>query len=61
MPDLQPTAKLRWVNRVVQQDPKTGSIMVRQYGLQQWWAPDVPSYMVDATQGEWRDVPTESE
>lgn len=61
MPDLQPTAKLRWVERLgvpILNDDDTHTQCVIHI-LQQWWAPDVPSYMVDTTQGEWRDVPTE--
>ena len=48
---LKPTTKMRWITR-------EGA----QYRiLQQWWAPDVPSYMVDPTEGEWRDVPVQEE
>jgi hypothetical protein len=25
--------------------------------LQQWFAPDLPKYMVDPRIGEWRDIP----
>jgi hypothetical protein len=25
--------------------------------LQCWWAPNVPSYMIDPRQGQWEDVP----
>jgi hypothetical protein len=44
--DWKPTAKLRWVNG------PTGAV------LQQWYAPDVPAYMI-GNEGEWRVVPTE--
>jgi hypothetical protein len=46
---LAPTAKLRFLDRA------SGATM-REVVLQQWWAPDVPSYMRDESQGEWRDV-----
>jgi hypothetical protein len=47
--DFKPTPKLRWEKRA------DGLLY-----LQAWWAPDVPAYMVDPTEGEWRDVPVES-
>jgi|HubBroStandDraft_3_1064219.scaffolds.fasta_scaffold288308_3 hypothetical protein len=40
-----PTARLRWLIR-----PGSPSV------LQQWYAPEVPAYMLDPKQGEWRDV-----
>lgn len=65
MNDLKPTAHLRWVRREVaaQQvhaNPDVWSGHVTNI-LQQWWAPDVPAYMVDPSQGEWRDVAVGSE
>lgn len=60
--ELKPTARLRFIEREM---PKqlVGPNVISAYMasiLQQWWAPDVPAYMVDPSQGEWRDVPLES-
>lgn len=54
MSDLAPTARLRWVERMVEE-------VFTERVLQQWWAPDVPGYMVRSDAGEWRDVPVEAE
>jgi len=54
--DLVPTAKLRFVSRAVPPDTDGGTASIARI-LQQWWAPDVPAYMVDDAQGEWRDIP----
>jgi hypothetical protein len=48
-----PTAKLRFVERAVSLDAENSATA---RVLQQWFAPDVPKYMIDASQGEWRDV-----
>ena len=53
--DWRPTARLRWVRRAPQYDDPRGAMI-----LQQWHAPDVPGYM-RGSEGEWRDVPVESE
>jgi hypothetical protein len=50
-PPLVPTPRLRWR---VQRAPKGSRTPVPV--LEQWWAPDVPSYMITAGQGEWRAV-----
>ena len=47
-----PTARLRWVDR-------PASDVYREMVLQQWWAPNVPSFMIDENIGEWKDVPME--
>lgn len=59
MSEWKPTARLRFVARAVPTREGTAMLSVRI--LQQWFAPDVPAYMVDPTQGEWRDVALESE
>lgn len=61
MNDYQPTARLRWVKRTVPVHGAAANIGQFVQYLQQWWAPDVPGYMRDQKQGEWRDVPTETE
>lgn len=56
--DLAPTARLRWVYRDGRGDASDPESPVRSVPvLQQWWAEDLPGYMRDPTQGEWRDVP----
>lgn len=59
MNEYQPTAKLRWVNGFLPNGDGLSQREVRV--LQQWWAPNVPTYMVDPSQGEWRDVEVASE
>ena len=63
MNDYKPTARLRWVPREVPKQQVSVNPEVwathKVNILQQWWAPDVPAYMVDPKQGEWRDVATE--
>ena len=56
--EMAPTAKLRFVERRPPSDPVDGPAggPPRRI-LQQWWAPSVPSYMVDPSQGQWVDVP----
>lgn len=54
MNEWVPTPYLRFVDRPA---APIGSMKVRERVLQQWIAPDVPKYMVDPKQGEWRDVP----
>jgi len=61
-----PTARIRYVSREgapVLVDPKRKiySEGPTVFALQQWWAPNVPAYMIDPTQGEWRDVAVEQE
>lgn len=56
--ELAPTARLRWVRRDQTHPNATGA---RGEVLQCWWAPAVPSYMVDAGVGEWKDVVVEQE
>ena len=51
----KPTSRLRWVRM------RVPGIEATQLLLQQWFAPDVPSYMIVPTEGEWRDVSTEDE
>ena len=52
--EMAPTAKLRFVERAVSLDAENcRTVRI----LQQWWAPSVPSYMVDPSQGQWVDVP----
>jgi hypothetical protein len=61
--EFAPTPRLRFIIKAV------GDLTLTQkYGytqtarvLQQWWAPDVPMYMADPTEGEWRDVALEGE
>jgi hypothetical protein len=59
--NFKPTARLRFVLRkpVSENSCDLNAMPVRI--LQQWFAPNVPAYMVDPTQGEWRDIPLESE
>jgi len=52
--ELSPTARLRFVERAVSLDAENCRTLKI---LQQFWAPDVPKYMVDSSQGEWRDIP----
>ena len=55
---LIPTAHLRFVERIGSlADDNCRTLKI----LQQFWAPDVPKYMVDSSQGEWRDIPMEVE
>ena len=53
--EMAPTARLRFVERAMPLDAENRLRTVRI--LQQWWAPSVPSYMVDPSQGQWVDVP----
>jgi hypothetical protein len=52
----KPTARLRFVERPAPTtlDKKGKPIITRI--LQQFWAPNMPSYMADPSVGEWRDV-----
>jgi hypothetical protein len=45
------TARLRWTTSATS-DPQVGA-----WVLQQWFAPNMPSYMADPSIGEWRAVP----
>jgi hypothetical protein len=57
--DWKPTARLRLVNR----SPPPGTEVAPGWKLrilQQWFAPDVPSYML-GDEGEWRDIPVGDE
>ena len=54
--EMAPTPRLRFVERAVSLDAESCRTVKI---LQQWWAPNVPSYMVDPSQGAWRDVPLE--
>jgi hypothetical protein len=58
---LAPTAKLRWLARVVPAEVLMPGqkIYASEHTvtiLQQWWAPNVPAFMADDRIGEWRDV-----
>jgi hypothetical protein len=57
-PDLAPTPRLRWVERPA---PRFKAPKATVRVLQQWWAPDVPSFMRDDRIGEWREVALEKE
>ena len=57
---LEPTARLRWVEKPVPDYPGAPSGTVKSV-LQQWWAPAVPAYMRNPIDGEWRDVETGAE
>lgn len=65
--DWKPTARLRLIkrdNRSAEQrerHEKEGVAYFYQPTLQQWYAPDVPSYMRTQSDGEWRDVLVEEE
>ena len=48
MNDYVPTAKLRWIRRL---KDSGGKLPDREYTLEQWFAPDVPKYMIDPTVG----------
>jgi hypothetical protein len=50
---LEPTARLRWVERPAGSALDDNATM---QVLQQWWAPAVPAYMRNPIDGEWRDV-----
>jgi hypothetical protein len=50
------TPILRFVERQVKDGKRTATIRV----LQQWWAPNMPSYMNNG-EGEWRDVELQTE
>lgn len=57
---MQPTAKLRFINRELAFNPITGDSfpMPSKYQiLQQWWEPVIGWNQY----GEWRDVPLEKE
>jgi hypothetical protein len=51
-----PTARLRFVEREVP-GVSGGAPPCTLRILQQWWGQDLPSYMADIAEGEWRDVP----
>jgi hypothetical protein len=55
---LEPTAKLRFVERAVSLDAENARTFKI---LQQWWAEPMPAYMRDHAAGEWRDVIVEQE
>jgi hypothetical protein len=50
----RPTARLRFVERPLAEygEEHRGARI-----LQQWWGPELPSYMRDDSVGEWRDIP----
>jgi hypothetical protein len=50
-PPLAPTPNLRWYQRHL-----PGQRGQPKPVLQQWWAPDVPGYMISRGEGEWREV-----
>lgn len=52
---LAPTPHLRW-HTVAPYLAENGLTVKPKPILEQWWAPDVPSYMITAGQGEWRQV-----
>jgi len=58
--DWVQTAKLRFVHRVIESQPAKLSAVTKLI-LQQWFAADVPGYMKNHAEGEWRDVPVEEE
>lgn len=58
---MKPTAKLRFIERVVptpEYGENTGKIVRI---LQQWWAPHWIEGNLGVPKGEWRDVPLEKE
>jgi hypothetical protein len=65
---MNPTAKLRFVERKVYVNEVTALELVKKNILQQWWETnntinlgfggDIP---IGETKGEWRDVPIEKE
>ena len=55
--DWVPTPRLRFVKRREIADIDAPIVRI----LQQWFAADVPGYMRRDAEGEWRDVPVESE
>jgi hypothetical protein len=58
--ELAPTSRLRFVTRTIAAETVfkgEHTVLI----LQQWWGPNVPSYMVDPSVGEWRDVPLTEE
>lgn len=56
---MNPTPRLRWIERDVILSAGVGSIYAQTVRvLQQWFAYDIEYPM---TRGEWRDVPLESE
>ncbi len=52
--DLAPTPHLRWY-QAAPYATAVGTVKPKPV-LQQWWAPNVPSYMITKGQGEWREV-----
>lgn len=58
--DWKPTAKLRWTERTRASGSEEGTAFKDQV-LQQWHAPDVPAYLQNDREGEWRDVEVASE
>ena len=62
--DWAPTERLRFVERQtsegVEQKSKKTTVARTVRILQQWFAPNVPSFM-RGNEGEWRDVSIESE
>jgi hypothetical protein len=55
-PPLAPTPHLRWWVMKPYTQQETGLVIKPKPILQQWWAPDVPSYMIKSGDGEWREV-----
>jgi hypothetical protein len=54
-PPLAPTAHIKWF--VPKPFTAINNVLVKPKPvLMQWWAPDVPSYMVKTGEGEWREV-----
>ena len=56
--DWVPTARLRFVEREVPLDDPGQLVTKRTVRiLQQLWSRDLPSYMRNSEEGEWKDVP----
>jgi hypothetical protein len=63
---MQPTPKLRFVERIIQFqiEPMSNTTMGKTVRiLQQWWEPErnIIDMVAGKTQGEWRDIPLEVE
>ena len=60
---MNPTAKLRFVERVVPAPEHGKNIGKKVRILQQWWASDPDCYedLILKVNGEWRDVPLEQD
>ena len=63
---MQPTPKLRFVERIIQFqiEPMSNTTMGKTVRiLQQWWEPErnIIDMVAGKTQGEWRDIPLEDE